>query len=117
MESKADATEAISGKADTQHAWDQDKSQSYLHYADLYVVERKRTLMILESLFSYHFPRRKGLVMLDLGCGDGFVTEVIRSKYPDNVFYLMDGSDFMIEKAKERLQGNDLIFCTETFEQ
>jgi tRNA (cmo5U34)-methyltransferase len=97
--------------------WDQDGAKSYLQYADLMVVERKRTLTILEKLFVYHFQQRKGLTLLDLGCGDGFVTEIIRSKNPDNVFYLMDGSDFMIERAKERLKGSGLFFLTETFER
>jgi len=99
-----------------QKHWDQEGAQSYLQYADLMVVERKRIITILERLFAYHFHQKKGLTMLDLGCGDGFVTEVIRSKYPDNTFYLMDSSDFMIERARERLKGHGLIFLTETFE-
>jgi tRNA (cmo5U34)-methyltransferase len=102
-------------KDDSTKSWDQDGAQEYLQYADLLVVERKRILTILERLFAYHFPLRRGLTMLELGCGDGFITESIRSKHPDNTFYLMDGSDFMIEKARERLKGNGLIFQTETF--
>jgi len=81
------------------------------------VVERKKIVVIIKRLFAFHFPQKSGLTMLDVGCGDGFVTEVIRSEYPDNTFYLMDGCDFMIERAKERLQGHGLIFLAETFEQ
>jgi tRNA (cmo5U34)-methyltransferase len=109
--------EAVQVKDDTQKTWDQDRAKSYLQNANLMVVERKRTLAILERLFAYHFQQRKGLTLLDLGCGDGFVTEVIRSKNPDNIFYLMDGSDFMIERAKERLKGPGLFFLTEKFER
>ena len=67
-------------KDDTQKTWDRDSAKSYLQNADLMVVERKRMLTILERLFTYHFQQRKGLTLLDLGCGDGFVTGVIRSK-------------------------------------
>jgi tRNA (cmo5U34)-methyltransferase len=102
---------------DRKKHWDQDGAKSYLQHADLMVVERKRIMTILKRLFVYHFPRKNGLTMLDLGCGDGFVTEVIRSEYPDNTFYLMDGSDFMIERARERLSGHGLVFLIEAFEK
>jgi tRNA (cmo5U34)-methyltransferase len=101
---------------DTEGSWNQNRAQGYLQIADLVVVERKRIITILERLFAYHFQERKGLAMLDLGCGDGFVTEVIRSKYPKNIFYLLDGSEFMLEKAKQRLTGQDVIFLAETFQ-
>jgi tRNA (cmo5U34)-methyltransferase len=101
---------------DAENSWNQDRAQGYLQIADLVVIERKRIMTILERLFAYHFQVRKGLAMLDLGCGDGFVTEIIRSKYPENVFYLMDGSDFMLEKAKQRLTGQSVIFLAEAFQ-
>jgi tRNA (cmo5U34)-methyltransferase len=101
---------------DTDNSWDQRRAQGYLEIADFAVIERKRIITILERLFAYHFQVRKGLTILDLGCGDGFVTEVILSKFPQNTFYLMDGSEFMLEKAKQRLKGSGLIFLTETFQ-
>ena len=109
-------SKASSAKHDLGKHWDRTGARTYLQYADLVVVERKRIIAILERLFAYHFQRKKGLTMLDLGCGDGFVTEAIRSRYPDNVFYLMDGSKFMIEKARERFKNVDMIFLAETFE-
>jgi trans-aconitate methyltransferase len=97
-------------------SWDQGRAQDYLEIADFVVIERRRIMTILESLFAYHFQRREGLTLLDLGCGDGFVTEVIRSKFPENTFYLMDGSEFMLEKARQRLKDRGVIFLAETFQ-
>jgi tRNA (cmo5U34)-methyltransferase len=101
---------------DADNSWNQWRAQGYLQIADLVVIERKRIMTILERLFAYHFPDRTGLTMLDLGCGDGFATEIIRSRYPDNTFYLLDGSDFMLEKAKQNLTDQGVIFVKETFQ-
>jgi trans-aconitate methyltransferase len=67
----------------TESSWDQGRAQGYLQIADFVVIERQRIMTILERLFAYHFKERKGLAMLDLGCGDGFVTGIIRSKFPE----------------------------------
>jgi len=101
---------------DEKKSWDSERAQAYLDNAELHVIERGRTLTILERLFAYHFQGRRGLKLLDLGCGDGFVTESLRSKHPDHTFCLLDGSEFMIEKARKRLKGPGLFFVTETFE-
>jgi tRNA (cmo5U34)-methyltransferase len=102
---------------DNENSWDRDRAQGYLQIADLVVIERKRTLTILERLFAYRFQRRAGLTMLDLGCGDGSVTEIIRSRYPENTFCLLDGSEFMLEKAKQRLGDRGVMFRKETFQE
>jgi tRNA (cmo5U34)-methyltransferase len=112
----AEFMESTSMKDNERESWNRERAQGYLDYADLHVIERKRTMAILERLFAYHFQGRTGLTLLDLGCGDGFVTEAIRSRHPDHTFCLMDGSDFMIQKAKERLKGRGLIFLNQTFE-
>jgi tRNA (cmo5U34)-methyltransferase len=101
---------------DIENSWDRGRAQGYLEIADFVVVERERIMMILERLFAYHFQGRNGLTMLDLGCGDGLVTEFIRSKSPESTFYLMDGSDFMLKKARQRLKGPGVRFLAETFQ-
>jgi trans-aconitate methyltransferase len=61
-------------------------------------------------------PSRTADAARRLGCGDGFVTEFIRSKSPGITFYLMDGSEFMLKKAKQRLRGHGVLFLAETFQ-
>jgi len=43
--------------------------------------------------------------VLDLGCGDGVLTEAILSQYPDVKVTLLDFSAPMLEKARTRLEG------------
>ncbi len=89
----------------------------YFDYADYFIVERRRTLIILISIFSSHFKKPEKLTLLDLGCGDGFLTKKISEKYPNNTFFLMDGSKTMIEKAKNNFQGENYIFIQKSFEE
>ncbi len=78
-------------------------TQGYRDNADVFIVERRRMLAVLQS-FYVHFvkdgTRRK---MLDLGCGDGIVTSVIRDIDPSVSATLVDGSSDMLRKARERL--------------
>jgi len=107
-------------KADKSNTWlNQDLSQLdlYISSSDVILIERNRTQKIVLDLFRYHFRKTKGLNILDLGCGDGILTQCIRKRYPDNIFSLMDGSPGMITRAKENLSGNNLIFIQKTFEE
>jgi SAM-dependent methyltransferase len=71
-------------------------------------------------------------VAIDAGCGSGKVTEKLLERIPNGRLLAVDGSEAMIEKAKERLRGRatylvidlaeleveqpvDLIFSTATF--
>jgi tRNA (cmo5U34)-methyltransferase len=107
--------EAISMADSGNKTWSAEQAQGYLDYADLLVIERQRIVHILESLFAYHFQGKTGLTLLDLGCGDGFITQVLQSKYPDHIFNLMDGSSFMLEKARQRLNASSQNFLVKTF--
>jgi len=69
---------------------------------------------------------------LDAGCGSGRVTERLLERLPDGQMLAIDGSEAMVEKARERLGGRatylvvdlteleveeevDLVFSTATF--
>lgn len=93
-----------------------EQANDYVSSADVIVVERRRTLALLGDIFGYHFGERKGLHVLDLGGGDGFITAHLRERFPDNTFHLLDGSVDMLEKAKRRLDGKGVIFIRQTFE-
>ncbi len=94
-----------------------EQVELYTKSADVIVVERNRAITLLCDLFFYHFPSPVNLNVLDLGCGDGIVTEHLYNKYPQNTFSLMDGSVAMLAKAKECLKGKPVKFIEMSFEK
>ena len=99
-------------KEDQSNTWLTGSTQVdlYVTSADVIILERNRTTKLLLDIFRYQFSEKKNLQILDLGCGDGIVTEYIRERYPDNAFYLLDGSSDMLEKARQRLKGDNVTF-------
>ncbi|MBN1889987.1 MAG: class I SAM-dependent methyltransferase [Thermoflexales bacterium] len=89
----------------------------YVSSADVIIVERQRMIALLLDLFRYHFEPAQGLHVLDLGCGDGVITERVRELYPDNAFYLLDGSPDMLEKARQKLGDDRVTFIHQSFEE
>jgi tRNA (cmo5U34)-methyltransferase len=69
------------------------------------------------QIFSYQFNNRQGLNILDLGCGDGILTQLLIDNFPNNQFNVIDGSQVMIQKAKERLNKFKINYNEITFEQ
>jgi tRNA (cmo5U34)-methyltransferase len=106
-------------REDRSNTWltDAEQADFYVSSADVIIVERQRTLKLLADIFRYHFGERTGLQVLDLGSGDGIITEYLRERYPDNTFCLLDGSADMLEKARQRLRGKDVVFIHRTFEE
>jgi tRNA (cmo5U34)-methyltransferase len=94
-----------------------EQIESYTKSADVMVVERNRVISLFGNLFLYNFPSPVNLNILDIGCGDGIVTECLLNKYPQNNFSLMDGSAVMLLKAKERLKDKPVEFIEMSFEE
>jgi tRNA (cmo5U34)-methyltransferase len=88
----------------------------YVRSADAILPARDTIIQILVDVFRYHFGDRSGLSVLDLGCGDGIVTERMWMAHPANTHWLMDGSSTMLEKAKQRLVGKSVSFLHQSFE-
>ena len=88
----------------------------YVRSADTILPERSTIIQILVDVFRYHFGERTGLSVLDLGCGDGIVTERIWAAHPANTYCLVDGSSAMLEKARLRLTGESFSFLCQPFE-
>jgi len=80
-------------------------TQQYRDNAEIFIVERKRMFDILRSFYK-HFLKDRGMNnILDLGCGDGILTyELLRTDVSISAT-LVDGSEDMLNKAKERLAG------------
>lgn len=99
-------------------AWADNKFvQNYLEKADIYVVERRKMLWFVSSLFIY-FIKERNVKLLDLGCGDGIVTEQLFKTERSISATLIDGSKSMLLKAKERLKAFPLVnFVRASFQE
>lgn len=83
----------------------EDFSKKYLERADIYIVERRKMFRIVASFFGHFFEGRKGISLLDLGCGDGVFTEELL-KIDDRISAtLVDGSEAMLQRARQRLEA------------
>jgi tRNA (cmo5U34)-methyltransferase len=78
-------------------------SQEYRDNADIFIVERRRMLAILQSFYRHFIADGTVKNVCDLGCGDGIVTAAIADINASLSVTLVDGSAEMLAKARERL--------------
>lgn len=91
---------------------------NYLDKADIMVVGRRRSLDILKSFYRYFLRDKRPNNILDLGCGDGILTHELLGIDDSISAMLVDGSDDMIGKAKERLpESKNLRFHSLSFQE
>ena len=79
-------------------------SQEYRDNADVYIVERSRLLKILKSFYRHFLSEKEQKSILDLGCGDGIITQELFKVDNSISATLVDGSEEMLNSAKERLK-------------
>lgn len=94
----------------------QEQIDYYISSKDIILVERSRQLKIFIDLFKFYFEKKEGLNLLDFGCGDGILSKIIKNIYPTNNFYLLDGSETMLNKAKENVNSSSISFIHSSFE-
>ncbi len=93
-------------------------AKGYRENADIYVLERRRMLTILQSFYLHFLKDNSPKTMLDLGCGDGILTSVIAEVDDALTATLVDGSGDMLKKAEERLIGfKNARFVRASFEE
>ncbi len=107
---------------DNKNTWLSESSKElidfYINAADVIVIERKRIIKLLLDIFAYHFKDKTNLKILDLGCGDGTVTKSFINRYPDNQYFLIDGSRDMLNKARSNLnEARNVTFIHQSFEE
>jgi tRNA (cmo5U34)-methyltransferase len=95
-----------------------DFSRNYVDSADICIVERKRSHSILRSFYRHHFMDKGRTDVLDLGCGDGILTDELMQIDNTMSATLVDGSEEMLKKAAERLKGRENIhFIKASFQE
>jgi tRNA (cmo5U34)-methyltransferase len=93
-------------------------AREYRDSADVYVVERRRLIDILKSFYGHFVGNKPDSKVLDLGCGDGIVTYELLKTDNSIKATLIDGSEDMLNKAKERLRDfRNLTFIRASFQE
>ena len=93
-------------------------SRGYVDNADIFIVERRRMLSVLQSFYRHFVMNGARKTTLDLGCGDGIVTGAIAEVDGSISATLVDGSKGMLTKARVRLNGlPDANFIHASFQE
>jgi tRNA (cmo5U34)-methyltransferase len=89
--------------------WSRDEvAGEFMENADHYIIERRRMLEIVRSLYRHCVrPRRAGrnVRLLDLGSGDGALSHALLQEDAKIEATLFDASAEMLEGARRRLQS------------
>lgn len=93
-------------------------TQGYRDSADVFIVERKKLLEIMNSFYKHFIGNKPNSNILDLGCGDGIVIYELLKIDNSIEATLIDGSEDMLNKAKYRMKefGN-LHFIRASFQE
>jgi tRNA (cmo5U34)-methyltransferase len=80
--------------------WDEETSKRYIDYGRYFVPAREQQMDIMADLL-------KGLTqpftVLELGCGEGLLAELVLDGLPEATYWGLDGSALMLEQAGSRL--------------
>jgi tRNA (cmo5U34)-methyltransferase len=97
---------------------DNQFSQDYRDEANMYLPLRSLFIEITKLFYGYFLSQKSENRVLDLGCGDGlFIQELLESYSPAEVV-LVDGSQEMLDAAKDRLGNHsDVQFIKASFQE
>lgn len=92
--------------------------EDYRDNADHFIVDRQAHFFILKSFFHHFVGSGTEAKVLDLGCGDGILTEQLLSIDATIQATAIDGSGDMLTAAKKRLRRyQDVCYLRKTFEE
>jgi len=99
-------------------AWADDTfAGNYLDKADVYIPHRRKMFRFVSSLFAYCFDGHANIRLLDLGCGDGILSEALLMKSGFSSATLIDGNEGMLQRAQIRLKAfRNVHFVKATFQ-
>jgi tRNA (cmo5U34)-methyltransferase len=95
-------------------------AMEFIENADMYILERKTLFKIMKSLYNHFLSNNIGkpTKVLELGCGDGKITQELLKVDKNLEGTLIDGSAEMIKNAKKRLESHhNLNFIQTTFQE
>lgn len=92
--------------------------QEYMDTADDVIPNRNQMTMIALSLYRSFGTGRSHPQILDLGCGDGRLTETLLEADDTAQITAVDASPMMLASARQRLDGNTRVrFVEATFQR
>jgi len=93
-------------------------TREYRENADIYIVERRRMLQIMKSFYRHFLMDGGHKEIMDLGCGDGIIAHELLALDRQVSATLIDGSEDMLDKARERLRGIENVrFIRASFQE
>jgi tRNA (cmo5U34)-methyltransferase len=84
----------------TESTWDESDTAMFLRHADVFVPRRGEQLRVVCALLR-DLPHPS---VLELGCGDGALTETIARRWPDIAVTAVDASATMLSAARRRVE-------------
>ena len=93
--------------------WGEDESETFSKYGEIYVPERAVQYQVIVQLLS-SIPYLQQVV--ELGCGEGLLSEKVLNQFPEAKVTGMDLSPLMLEKTRVRLSAFGSRFATVAFD-
>ncbi|MDH5718265.1 MAG: class I SAM-dependent methyltransferase [Spirochaetia bacterium] len=84
----------------------EEQIEYFIKSNDIILVGRKYHIDLLLKLIIF-YNKTKNSNFLDLGCGDGSISKIIQSKFPNNTIDLLDGSNMMIQILQNKFKSNN----------
>ncbi len=83
-----------------------EQIEYFLNFNDIILIGRKYHIDLLLKLIHY-YDKTENSNILDFGCGDGSISKIILTAFPDNRVDLLDGSVEMIQSLKENFKEHN----------
>jgi tRNA (cmo5U34)-methyltransferase len=97
----------------TPNRWTEDTSRRFLDLGRYFVPEREHQMHMIAALIP---ARDRPFHVLELCCGEGLLAQVVLGTYPAAVVHGLDGSQEMLEQARQRLARFGDRFQTDLFD-
>ncbi len=98
-----------------------ESAKEFIENADMYILERKRLFKIIKSVYKHFLMKiieNRPIKVMDLGCGDGRITQELLNIDENLEGTLVDGSAEMLENARKRLKPySELNYIKTTFQE